>query len=133
MRLADEGVFGWLFEKEKYLITRSTDWFRAKDFRKHANAVNVIYYLANIKKKLLYIGKANVLGRRVKPGKVHQGMSADWDIFKYDIVKPEFSKLLERIEDHSIRSCAAILSNKKKYPSLKIGDYTLVNRNWKSL
>ena len=53
-RLAEENVFGWAFDKnKKYLIQRSTNWIKAKDFKKHANANNVIYYLANTKKKLL--------------------------------------------------------------------------------
>ena len=53
-RLAEENVFGWLFEKKRqYLISRSTQWIHAKDFQKHANAVNVIYYLANTKKNYI--------------------------------------------------------------------------------
>ena len=77
-RLADENVFGWLFDKnKKYLITKSTGWLKVKEFKNHINKTNVIYYLANTKKKLLYIGKAEVLGKRVKPGKQHQNMPGD--------------------------------------------------------
>ena len=133
-RLTEENVFGWLFSKDKkYLISRSTNWMKVKEFKKHINAVNVIYYLANTKKKLLYIGKANVLGKRVKSGRDHQNMSGDWDLFKYDIIKPEFSNILERIEDHTIRTVASILRNNKKYPSLGLEGYKLVNLNWKKL
>jgi len=134
-RLADENVFGWIFEKSdrKYLIQRSTNWIKVKDFNKHKNAVNVIYYLVNSKKKLIYIGKAEILGKRVKPGKQHQNMPGDWDLFRYDIVKPEFSNILERIEDHTIRSFASILKNNKDYPSLNISNFKLVNSNWKKL
>ena len=133
-RLADENVFGWLFDKEKkYLISRSTSWIKVKDFRKHINATNVIYYLANTKKKLIYIGKAEVLGKRVKPGSRHQNMPGDWNLFRYDIVKPEYANILERIEDHTIRAFASILENKNKYPSLELSSYQLVNLNWKKL
>jgi len=133
-RLAEENVFGWAFDKDKkYLISRSTNWIKIKDFKKHANATNVIYYLANTKKKLLYIGKAEVLGKRVKPGKQHQNMPGDWDIFRYDIVKLEYSNILERIEDHTIRALASILKNSKNYPSLELSSYKLVNLNWKKL
>ena len=133
-RLAEENVFGWAFDKDKkYLISRSTNWIKVKDFKKHANATNVIYYLANTKKKLLYIGKAEILGKRVKPGNQHQNMPGDWDIFRYDLVKSEYSNILERIEDHTIRAIASILKNSRNYPSLELSSYKLVNLNWKKL
>lgn len=133
-RLTEENVFGWLFNKDKkYLISRSTNWMKIKEFKKHINATNVIYYLANTKKKLLYIGKANILGKRVKIGREHQNMPSGWDLFKYDIIKPEYSNILERIEDHTIRTIASILSNNKKYPSLNLEGYKIVNSNWKKL
>ena len=133
-RLAEENVFGWLFDKnKKYLISKSVNWHNVKDFVKHSSAVNVIYYLANTKKKLLYIGKAQILGKRVKPGKKHQNMPGDWDKFRYDIVKLEYSNILDKIEDHTIRAFASILENNKKHPSLKLGHFKLVNSNWKKI
>lgn len=133
-RLADENVFAWMFDADKkYLITRSTPWLKAKDFGKHKHANNVIYFLAHTKKKLLYIGKAGTLGTRVKPGRKHQEMLEDLDLFRYDVIKPEFSGILERIEDHTIRAVAAILSNDKNYSSLNISQYKLANRKWVKL
>jgi len=133
-RLADENVFGWLFDKDKqYLISRSTNWIKRKDFDKHKNATFVIYYLVHSEKRLIYIGKANNLGKRVKPGRRHQEMPGDWDLFKYDIVKPEYSNLLERIEDHTIRSFASFFRNDQNYPSTDTSPYRLVNTNWKKL
>ena len=133
-RLADENVFAWIFDKErKYLISRSTDWIRTKDFGKHKHANNVIYYLAHTKKKLLYIGKAESLGTRVRPGQKHQEMLEDWDLFRYDVIKPEFSNILERIEDHTIRAFASILRNDKNYSSLNLTPFKLVNRKWDKL
>ena len=134
-RLVQENVFGWIFSKTEkaYLVQKSTTWYKVGQFASHKNAVNVIYYLANSSKKLLYIGKAEDLGKRVKPGRQHQNMPGDWDKFKYDIIRPEFSSILERIEDHTIRTVASIIKNNTKYPSLDIGDYTLVNDKWKKL
>ncbi len=134
-RLAEENVFGWIFNKKdkQYLIQRSTSWIKVKDFKKHSNALNVIYYLVNTSKRLLYIGKAENLGKRIKPGRKHQNMDGDWDLFKYDVVRPEFSNILEKIEDHTIRSFAAILKNQEQYPSINISNFTLVNSNWKKL
>ena len=133
-RLADNNVFGWIFDMDKkYLISRSTDWIKAKDFNKHKNAPCVVYYLVNTKRKLIYIGKAELLGNRVKPGKKHQKMPGDWDYFRYDIIKPEYSSLIERIEDHTIRAFASFLHNDQDYPSLNISSYQIVNSNWKKL
>lgn len=133
-RLAEENVFGWLFDKDKkYLISKSVNWHNVKDFNEHINAVNVIYYLANTKKKLLYIGKAENFGRRVRPGRKHQNMPGDWDKFRYDIIKPEYSNILDKIEDHTIRAFASILENNKKHPSLRLGHFRLVNSNWRRI
>jgi hypothetical protein len=133
-RLADANVFGWLFLKDKkYLISRSTGWYSYRELSKHAGQINVIYYLANTKSKLLYIGKAEIFGNRVKHGRDHQGMPGDWDKFRYDIIRPEFASILERIEDHTIRSFASILKNNKSFSSLELSTYALVNKNWKKL
>lgn len=131
-RLAAANVFESLFTKDKeHLVERTTSWMSVKEFSRHSEQVSVIYYLLHSDKKLLYIGKANKLGERVVPGRGHQGMEGDWDKFKYDVIKPEFGHLLERIEDHTIRTVASILKNSKDFPTLGIGSYTLVNRNWK--
>ena len=129
--LARENVFGWFFDinNDRHLISKSEKWRRVRDFDNHRNAVNVIYYLAHTRKKLLYIGKARILGKRVIPGEKHQDMPGDWDKFRYDIIKPEYSKFLGEIEDHTIRSFASILKNRGHYRGLNIGDYELVNRS----
>ena len=60
-------------------------------------------------------------------------MNAGWDVFRYDIIKPEYSNILDKIEDHTIRAFASILKNKKNYPSLELSSYKLVNSNWRKL
>jgi len=134
-RLAEANVFGWLFDKSKeYLISKSTKWIKVNKFQEHANTVNIIYYLANTKKKTLYVGKSSKeFGTRVTPGKKHQDMDGDWDLFKYDIVHLEFASLLERIEEHTIRSVASILKNEMKYPNLELSTYKLVNKKVRKL
>jgi hypothetical protein len=133
-RLADENVFGWLFDKTRhYLIAASKHWMGVRDFRKHAGANNVVYYLANTKKKLLYIGKAENLGKRVKPGMKHQGMPVGWDKFRYDILRPEYAAILDKVEDHTIRAFAHVLKSEHGNSSLGIGNYRLVNRTWRKL
>lgn len=134
-RLMEANVFGLLFDKGKseHLIQRSTSWMSVLEFSDHKDQINVIYYLAHSKKKKIYIGKADTLGKRVKPGRKHQEMHGGWDRFKYDIVKPEFYKFLKKIEDHTIRTTASLLVNSKKYPSLNIKAYSLANKHWKKI
>lgn len=134
-RLVDENVFDMLFDKKdkQYLIQHSEPWRSVNEFDKHKFKLNVIYYLANTKTKEIYIGKAKELGKRVTPGRKHQEMSGEWNKFRYDIIRPEFANILERVEDHTIRTFAAILHNNSNYPSLKISNYSLVNKGWKKL
>jgi hypothetical protein len=139
-KLVDENVFGWIFRdtKKKTLITKSSRWYNVKDFNHHADKVNVIYYLFHTRKRLLYIGKSSsAMGSRVKPKKAHQGMPAGWDMFKYDIIKHEYSGFLELIEDHTIRAFASVLLNYKNYPTISSVEtkkpYTLVNSQWKKI
>ncbi len=133
-RLANENVFGWLFETDNsYLISESSKWKSVREFKKAKHKINVIYYLLHTSKKLIYIGKAEVLGKRVQPGRDHQGMPGDWDKFRYDVVMPEYQSLLGRLEDHTIRSFASIFQNTKGFLTAGLSGYTLVNANWRKL
>jgi len=86
----------------------------------------VIYYLADTKAKEIYVGKANRLGERVKPGRFE---IPGWDKFRYDVVRPQYAHLLGRIEENAIRTFASILRNKSGLSSLQLGGYILANRN----
>lgn len=129
-RLADENVFGWLYEKKsKHLFSSSTNWLNKNKFNEHLSKTGIIYYLAHTKKKWIYIGMTKgSLRKRIKIGQSHMGMAADWDKFRYDIIKPEFIDFIENIEGHTIRAYASILKNKIACPSLKLSSYTLVNK-----
>jgi hypothetical protein len=132
-RLAREGAFDWVFDKNKdkeYLIQYSSNWMSATQLKKHKDKQNVIYYLVDSIKKELYIGKANNLGQRVKIGRSE---IKGWDKFRYDLIRPEFSNILERIEDHTIRAFASVLENTQKFDTLGLSEYKLVNKNWKKL
>ncbi len=134
-KFVEDNVFLWLYNKDKkYLIYRSTEWMNVKEFVNHHDNTNVIYYLANTSKKLIYIGMTRQpLGKRIKVGKKHQDMPPGWDMFRYDIVLPEYVEILGRIEDHTIRSFASFLKNQIGYPSLEISNFKLMNRTCKKL
>lgn len=127
-RLAKENAFGWIFGKEKEeFIQNSTSWFPIKQLKQHANAKNVVYYLADTNKKELYIGSANVLGERVKPNRPE---IPGWDRFRYDIIRDKYSKFLRRIEFHIIRTTASLIKITPNVASLNINSYKLKNKNW---
>jgi hypothetical protein len=102
-------------------------WHFKKDLKKHENEKNVIYYLINTKTtpKKLYIGSAKRLGNRLR-GKRPE--IPDWNKFHYDVLKPEFSGFLQRIEYYSILSFAKIFKNKMNVPTLGVGEFILVNK-----
>ena len=134
-RLAKENAFEWVFSNDKdkkYLIQQSSKWLDKKELKKteHNTKMNVIYYLLNSKEKTLYIGKATSLGKRVKEKRAE---IPNWDKFRYDVLRPEFSNILERVEGHTIRAFASVLNNTQNFDSLSISNCKLVNKNWKKL
>ncbi len=127
--LLERNVFPWLLagpKSKEYLYQRSTAWYPQRDLKNHLDAEMVIYYLADTERKEIYVGKANRLGQRVRPGRPE---IPGWDRFRYDVVRPQYAHLLGRIEENAIRTFASILRNKKGLSSLRVGGYTLANRN----
>jgi hypothetical protein len=127
-RFVEENVFGWLSSKSRdYLIVKTTKWFKKDEIVRHEDTLYVLYYLIDEKKKELYIGSANRLGDRVKIGRKE---IPGWNIFKYDIIHPEYHHLLRRIEFHTIGAFASLMENNGKVPYFGISNYRLVHKNW---
>ena len=132
-RLVERDVFGWLFDRKgESIISHSSPWYSRSEFKEHSKVSNVIYYLARYqgnKPKLLYIGKTNKsIGERITIGERHMNMPANWDHFRYDQIKPGYSKFLEQIEGHTIKAAAHFFNNIIKCQPFKGGSYELVNR-----
>ena len=79
-------------------------------------------------KKEIYIGSATRLGDRVKPNR-HE--IPGWNKFRYEIVSPEYHDFLRMIEYHSIMNFATFFKNSGNLTSLKLSEYTLVNKDYK--
>lgn len=127
-KFIEKDVFGWLFYPEKgQIFLKSYRWLPKKDLKKHEDEKFVIYYLVDstTKPKKLYIGSAKHLGSRLKSRRPE---ILKWNKFRYDILKPEFSGLLKRVEFHTILSFASIFKNKMNRPTLGIKEYILVNK-----
>jgi hypothetical protein len=127
-RFVEENVFGWLSKTNRdHLIVKTTKWFKKDEIKNHEDANYVVYYLIDEKKKELYIGSTTRLGDRVKVGRKE---IPGWNIFKYDIIYPQYHHLLRQIEFHTIRAFASLMENNGKINYFGITDYRLVNKNW---
>lgn len=109
------------------IIQYSSDWIPIGDLTKHKDAKNAVYYLLDSESKEIYIGCCDVLGTRVKPKRKE---IPGWNMFKYEIIKPRYWSIKEKIESHSIRAFASFLENGAHEPYFKISEYKLKNRNW---
>jgi hypothetical protein len=101
-----------------------TNWKPRSKLKFELGAKNVIYMLADTKNKLLYIGEAKDLVKRL-----HQiyPKIKHWDYFRYDVLPDELFEFRLTLERMLIRSFAAVLGNKKNVDSLDFSEYELVN------
>ena len=86
--------------------------------------------LNNKKDNQLYIGKANNFGNRVKENSSRVAMP-EFDSFLFFELHPEYSFLLNEIENYSIRLFASIFSNMVKVKGLDLDKMKLVNKQIK--
>ena len=127
--LVDANVFGWLSkESDAQMITKYSRWIDIKDLSKHANQNHVVYYLVDDTNKQIYVGSAQILGNRVKPGRQE---IPGWNRFMYAIVHPNFHANLKEVEYHTINSLARFFANNGQKATLGLSGYTLVNKDYK--
>ena len=88
-------------------------------------ADNVIYTLIDTKNKLIYIGEADDLKRRLK--QTYNSIK-NWNYYKYSTLGKEFKKKHRvAIERMLIRDFASLLDNKSNIEYKKISEYKLAN------
>ncbi|MDP7465469.1 MAG: GIY-YIG nuclease family protein [Candidatus Marinimicrobia bacterium] len=135
--MEDKNLFTfWKNEKsgkkqKNIFLDYSKKWLPSKDIRNYSNRSNVIYLLYHSAKKKLYIGKANILGNRVKKGSGRVGLDSEWDKFMFFEVHPDYSMFLEQIESFTIRTFASLLENDVGIKNLPDKGVKLVNRQLK--
>lgn len=92
------------------------------DFEVGAN--NVLYVLIDTKSKLLYVGEAANLVKRLRQG--HPSIP-NWDYFRYDVLPNQIAKHRKTFERMIIRDLASLMENKGNIKCIKISDYRLAN------
>lgn len=129
-RMIDRNAFWSLISPNKAdsFIQDSTEWLDLSKLKDHKGSIYVVYYLLDESEKKLYIGSAETLGDRVKPGRSE---IPNWNKFRYDTIKSEHHSELRAIEYYSIISFARILKNAGNKRTLGISDLTLVNKDYR--
>jgi len=116
--------------KDKLFISYSDKWLKKSELKKYSSRTNVVYILNNKKENQLYIGKANNFGNRVKENSSRVAMDG-FDRFLFFELHPEYSFLLDEVENYSIRLFASIFSNLVKVKGLDMDKMELVNKQIK--
>ncbi len=100
------------------------DWKPKSELSFEIGATNVLYILADTKKRMIYVGEAKNLISRL-----HQdhSMIKNWDYFRYNVLPDELASHRVALERMLIRDMATLLHNKKDIDSLKVSEYRLVN------
>ena len=112
------------FNKNSKPTIYKTDWKSRSELEFQIGASNVIYMLADTKAKLLYIGEAVDLVKRLSQ---KYPTISHWNYFRYDVLPDELSGFRLTLERMMIRSFAAVLGNKKKIDTLNFSEYELTN------
>lgn len=117
-------------KKDKLFIDYSDRWIPKKELKKYSSRANVIYILNNKDDDQIYVGKANTFGDRVKENSSRVAMKK-FDQFLFFELHPEYSFLLDEVENYSIRLFATIFSNLVNVKGLNLEKMKLVNKQIK--
>jgi hypothetical protein len=117
-KIADE-----LEDKKEDRIYKQ-NWKKREELEYEIGALNVIYMLLDTKNKLLYVGEAQDLIRRLSQS---YPTIKDWDYFRYSVLPDRFAPYRVVLERMLIRDFASLLRNKKDVKCISISDYSLAN------
>ena len=88
-------------------------------------ALNSIYTLIDVNNKLIYVGEAKDLKKRLKQ---KYTSIPNWTHYRYDVLpKDRTLEVRVAIERMMIRSFASLLNNKTNVESFEISSYRLAN------
>jgi len=99
------------------------EWKPREELEYEIGAKNVLYYLLDTKRKLIYVGEAKELVARLKQG--HSSIR-NWDYFRYNVLPDSLGNSRLALERMAIRDLASLVPN-KKVSSMSIDGFKLVN------
>jgi hypothetical protein len=100
------------------------DWKTRQEVEYELGAQNVIYMLIDTKNKLLYVGEAQDLTKRLSQP---YPTIKEWDYFRYNVLPDKLAPYRVVLERMLIRDFASLLKNKKDVKCISISDYSLAN------
>ena len=100
------------------------NWKSRNELGYELGALNVIYMLIDTKNKLLYIGEAQDLIKRLSQP---YPTIKDWDYFRYNVLPDKLAPYRVVLERMLIRDFASLLTNKKDVKCISISDYCFAN------
>jgi hypothetical protein len=110
--------------KKEFRIHKQ-DWKPKEKLETELGALNVIYTLLDKKDKLIYVGEAKDIRKRLKQ---KYPSIPNWTHYRYDVLpKNAPDNVRVSIERMVIRSYASLLENKSKVDSIEISNYRLAN------
>lgn len=111
-------------DKEEFRFVKQ-DWKSRTKLESQINAKNVIYNLIDTENKLIYIGEAEDLIRRLNQDR---SIINTWNYYRYDCLPEGLSKKQRvAIERLLIRTFASFFKNSKGIPTKEVSEYRLVN------
>lgn len=112
-----------LKKKTKFRIYK-TGWIKREELDSQLGNTNVIYILLDTKNKLIYIGEAKDLIKRLKGS--HPSIK-NWDYFRYDTLPDEFADYRVTLERMIVRDMASLFENKGEIRNMLSTKYKLTN------
>lgn len=101
------------------------DWKPKEKLDTELSALNVIYTLLDKKNKLIYVGEAKDIRKRLKQ---RYPSIPNWTHYRYDVLPKNVpDNVRVSIERMVIRSYASLLKNKSNVESIEISSYSLAN------
>ncbi len=113
-----------IINKDDFRIYKQ-DWKPRENLENEIGAVNAIYTLLDKKNKLIYVGEAKDLRKRLKQSYKN---IPNWTHYRYEVLpKNTSTKIRVAIERMMIRSYASIFKSKSKVQSVEISSFLLAN------
>ncbi|MFO7881757.1 MAG: GIY-YIG nuclease family protein [Kosmotogaceae bacterium] len=111
-------------EDKKRVKIFAQDWKPRDLYETELGAENVIYFLIDTDNKLLYVGEASNLIKRLSQG--HSSIP-HWDYYRYECLPNKLEKHRLALERMLIRNYATLFKNKKDIPHQDVSGYRLAN------
>ena len=113
-----------VLNKKNFRIHKQ-DWKARHQLDSELGSVNVIYTLCDKTNKLIYVGEAKDLRKRLKQ---KYPSIPNWTHYRYDVLpKGVPDSIRISLERMTIRSYASLLKNKSRVDSLQMSNYSLAN------